>query len=167
MTTRCPECGFDADHLSPSDAAVALRSFSRRFAALLEPPEEGPRPSDDAAAIEAAVLAHAAAAARAITDAGTAMSRILIEDTPAVPEPGTDTPVAGTGERDDDAIERLRAAAFAVAEQADQTSGRTWTRAGSRAGRTVTALDLLHEAVHAGAHHLRAAESAAGNGFLQ
>src|SRR3954453_1952587 len=38
MSAPCPACGFDGDTVSPADAIAALRSYPRRYRALLIPP---------------------------------------------------------------------------------------------------------------------------------
>ena len=140
MTGRCPECGFDGSGLSPTDAVVALRSFPRRFAALTDPQsDDEDRPEVDPARVDA----EATAAAAGIAAAGAAMRRVLIEQDPVLAE----APAPAT----------LEEATASVAALAESTSGRDWARTGTRQGQVVTALDLLREAVHAGAHHLRLA----------
>jgi hypothetical protein len=59
---RCPTCGFDPTALVPSDAAVAARSFPRRYRAALEPVDDEEVPAEAVEHAVAAVQAMAAAA---------------------------------------------------------------------------------------------------------
>lgn len=157
---RCPVCGFDPAALSPTDAVAALRSFTRRYAALLEPDEgidAAPQPAPDSARPH--VLAAAEAAARDIDAAGEDLRRVLVTDEPVVTSTG-ELSVAGSGP--EGALDDLHRAAYRVADLAAGTHGRDWTRSGRRDGRAITAMAVLAEAVHSGAHHLRDATRAAG-----
>jgi hypothetical protein len=158
MATPCITCGFDGSGLSPSDAVVALRSFPRRFAALGsvdDDGDEGSTPNPDAAAAaRAGMIREASAAASQVAAAGEAMRRVLIEDRPTLDNLTTASTSPTTPE---DAVRQLTDAVEPVAGLASTTSGGAWTRTGTLNGATVTALDLLNDAVHAGAHHLRAA----------
>jgi hypothetical protein len=49
-----------------------------------------------------------------------------------------------------------------LATTAAATKGDEWRRTGQRDGTAVTAIDVLREAVHAGAHQLRAAAAIVG-----
>jgi hypothetical protein len=147
--------------LSPSDAVVALRSFPRRFAALgsgrSDPDDDdAPTPSPEAlATARAAAMREASAAAAEMAAAGHAMRRVLVEDNPVLDQlTPTPTPAATL----EDALGQLTAAIDPVAALASSTAGTDWARTGTLAGTTVTALDLLRDAVQAGAHRLRAAE---------
>jgi hypothetical protein len=157
MAAPCPGCGFDAASLSPPDAVVALRSFARRFAEI-----GAPDPDDDDDGTAAAdvpseeTLAAAVAAAAAISTSGEQLRRVLVENSPEVgPAPDLGAPPAAASP---DGIERLRAAAESVADLATHQPLSAWSRTGRRAGKDVTAADLLREAVHAGAHYLRVAD---------
>jgi hypothetical protein len=142
--------------LSPVDAAVALRSYPRRFAELVDPHRDPPL--DEVA--RAAVLAEAEGAARTLDAAGAAVQRVLVSDEPELGwsgDPGPAVPAAG-----DDPLEHLRQAATALADLVARTPAPDWRRTGRRQGQPVRAIELVGEAVHAGAHHLRAAAAAAG-----
>lgn len=125
----CPECGLDVSALTPRDAAAAVRSYPRRFRA---------------AGATAAPYGHAAAAA--LDQAADDLYRVLVEDDPEL----TPRRAAGTD---------LEAAAERLARTIDSAGGDAWSRAGSRGGETVQAIDIAREAVHEGAHQLRAAQA--------
>lgn len=140
LSDRCPGCGFDPSSVSPSDASVALRSFPRRFTELTEGLED--RPDLAAHALESAERTAAAANA-----AAAALTHISHSDVPDVSL--TNAAAAGPDE--------LVAAVGALAAAIDATSGKEWQRTGTdpQFG-TVTALDVVRHAVHAGSHELRA-----------
>jgi hypothetical protein len=142
----CPQCGFDGSTVSPADATVALRSFPRRFRELLAPDP------DDA---DPALFVEAGRAAEAIRAIGADLHAVLVTDDPMV---STDTAVATSPIDPGDAttaLDRLAAAATQVADEASRQAADAWHRRGRRPSGSVTALDLLREAVHAGIHHLR------------
>lgn len=136
----CPICGFDPGGLAPADGVVALRSFPRRFGELVR--DDDPE-RDTKLAI---VRGEENAAAREISAAGERLRRVLISDDPSLD--AGDTAPGGD----------LASIANAVADLAASAHGAQWQRTGRRGGTTVTALDLLGDAVHAGVHHLRLAE---------
>jgi hypothetical protein len=164
MPDACPECGFDGRALSPADTAVALRSYPRRYRALLIPPDDDDHPTADPARRPGrsgwSAADHGAWAATAIAAVTAQLRNVLVRDRPAVEPPAIDPP------RPPEAtpapavvVDRLRAASDELAVLIDQTAGEQWTRTGvTPAGAEVTALELAHHAVHEGIHHLRATE---------
>ncbi|MHB8464436.1 MAG: hypothetical protein ACYDH6_08355 [Acidimicrobiales bacterium] len=174
----CAGCAFDPANVTPADAIVALRSLPRRFGELLsgdagdpdgpdaERPDRdgqgGGGPDADRARARRLVLAHAGQAATAITAITADLERVLATDDPALASDArvatapADDPSAPTD--DPTALERLATAAAAAAGAASHQPADAWTRTGRRRDGTVTAGELLREAVHAGVHHLRAAE---------
>jgi hypothetical protein len=157
----CPICGFNPKGLAPTDAVAALRSFPRRFTELVEDKDvERGRSDDEVAVARATALAAAEGAARTITALAADVRRVLVEDDPALSttgDPGPSVPGAG-----DDALEHLREATSALAELASSAHGKDWERGGRRSDHSVSALELLGEAVHSGVHHLHAAALAIG-----
>lgn len=157
---RCPECGFDPSTVSPSDAAVAARSFPRRFRALLvRPDDEDPaivhrRPAGGGPS----AAGHALAAAAGMAAAAGALGRVLTADDPTVDlDPGP-PPAAGEPALDV-VLDRVAVAAGVLAAAVEGASASEWVRPGRLpGGEQVTALDVARAGVHAGAHHLRAAE---------
>jgi len=150
----CPSCGFDGAHLSPSDAIVALRSFPRRFTELLD------RPAAEGAVDDprGRVLAAAGWAAAAIAGTGEALRVALIEDDPEVGPDWATRPVAEGGPVPE-SLGGLTSAADTVANLASSTAAEAWKREAHLGTTKVTVLELLREAVHAGAHYLRAGSS--------
>lgn len=158
---QCSACGFHPDTVTPSDAAVALRSYPRRFRSVLVrlDDEDGAdvvrRPAPDGwSALDHA--AHFAASLAAVTEA---LRIVAIDDAQPV--------VAYAPERRieagpvDDVLTDVQAAAEAAAAQVERVRGADWDRQGRLdEGTTVTALDVARHGVHEGVHHLRAAEKA-------
>jgi hypothetical protein len=145
----CPICGFDPHGLAPLDGIAALRSFRRRYAELVR--DDDP----EAEAKRAIVKREADAAASEMAAAGEALRRVLVSD-----EPSLDGGQVGATMTDPADPADLASVAERVAELAESAHGEQWRRTGRRGGETVTALELLAEAVHAGVHHLRLAERA-------
>ncbi len=159
---RCPECGFDPPTVSPSDAAVAARSFPRRYRALLvRPDDDDPeivhrRPGGEPSAAE-----HAVSGASGMAAAAEALRSIRISDGPTVDVDGPPAAAAGGTTPLDTILERLAAAAGGLADSIEPLRGDEWKRtAVTPGGAKVTALDVARHGVHAGVHHLRAAERA-------
>ena len=156
----CPVCGFDAGTVGPGDAVVALRTYPRRFRAVLTGPDERHeelvrrRPATGAWS----ALEHAAHVADALEQVAAALQRVAVSDEPAVSVDGAGEPGASSV---DDVLDRLASAANRVASAADGVHGEDWARTGRLPGdRTVSALDLLRHGAHVGAHHVRAAQRA-------
>lgn len=155
---RCPECGFVFSTVSPSDAAVAARSYPRRYrAALVRPDEDDPdivhrRPGPGLPS----AADHALEAAAGLAAAAQGLQQLRSQDRPAV---DLDPAAAGGGATLEAVLERLEGAATALAAAIEAIHGEEWDRrlvAGD--GQEVTALDVARAGVHAGSHHLRAAE---------
>jgi hypothetical protein len=125
----CPECGLDVSALTPRDAAAAARSYPRRFRAA-----------------GATATRYGQAAAAALDQAADDLYRVLVEDDPVLT---TRRAVGGD----------LEAAADRLARTIDSAGGDAWTRTGSRGGETVDAIEIVRDAVHEGAHQLRAAQA--------
>jgi hypothetical protein len=154
----CRECGFDPSKVSPADAAVAARSFPRRFRALLVRPDE-----DDPEIVHRrpagggpSAAGHALAAASGMDAAATALARVRVAVDPAVdlgPRPAPSRlPLEAV-------LDQVAAAAGALATTVESMHGEEWSRPGRLPdGGRVTALDVARAGVHAGVHHLRAAE---------
>ncbi len=161
IADRCPICGIEPRTVSPSDAVVALRSYRRRYRALLVRPddEEGAdvvrrRPAPD----RWSALEHAAHVADVFEVAADALRTIRVHEEPEVAvEPGR-APRAGTV---DEVVDRLGVGAERLAGTVEDMQGEDWKRAGRLlTGQQVTALDVVRHAVHVGAHHRREAERA-------
>lgn len=133
--------GPDVSRLTPADAVAALRSFPRRFRAVLAWPEDEPRPAwfDEVAGHVTAAAGDLAAGASAVTGAllGTAPS------TARAPEPGST----------EAALDLLTLEATALADRVEHVDAHEWHD-------RPAGLDLLREAVRRVAAHLHAADEA-------
>jgi hypothetical protein len=157
---------FDTSRVSPSDAATALRSFPRRFAAILRPPDDADegrlddvvhrRPADGGLS----ALEHAAWTATGIAQVAEAFRRVAIEDDPPIELPPIDVspPVAGGSEPLDTVLARLAAASDQMADAISGVHGNDWNRPARVGAQQVIALDVARHAVRLGVEHLRAAE---------
>ena len=93
----CPLCGFAPRTVSPSDAAVAVLSYPRRFRALLVRPDEDGEPTPEDLVLRRppggglSALEHAARVAEVMSLGADALDRIRIQDRPSVQldPPGT------------------------------------------------------------------------------
>ncbi len=158
ITDQCPTCGVEPRSISSGDATVALRSYPRRYRVLLVRPddEEGARvvttrPGPD----EWSALEHAAHAADVADAVSTAIQRVRVHDQPQV-DIDAGQPRAG---HVDDVVERVTSAFQSLAEEAERFQGEDWRRSAQLPdGQSVSALDLVRHAVHAGAHHRREIE---------
>jgi hypothetical protein len=159
---RCDECGFEYESVSPADAAVALRSFGRRYRAPLTrflPGEDGDvllrtRPSPDVWS----ALEYAAHVRDAVRFNSYMARRALTENSPELPSPNPDKTAADERYNDqdptgvaDELVERAEKAAAMI----ESTDAAAWDRTahwGSRGD--YTALYFVRNAVHEGHHHL-------------
>ncbi|MDQ1402865.1 MAG: hypothetical protein QOG03_1181 [Actinomycetota bacterium] len=157
----CPTCGFDDQSVSPADAAVAVRSYDRRFRDLLVRRDDEDR--DDSLVRRRGAdgwsgLEHTAYVAAALAEVDEALRRILISDSPSVSLPPVDGGAPPSAGDVDSVVGRLTSSTGALAKTIEGASGEDWNRTGSVDGRETTALALARHAVHVGIHHLRAAE---------
>ena len=161
MGTPCPLCGFDSRSVKPGDAAVALRSFPRRFRGLLVRPEEDEveDPVRRAGSSGWSALAHAAYASDGIRAADEALRAAIIHDHPAVELPDLDPAVVTATGTVGATLERLDAATKAAATTIEQAHGKDWSRRAEAGAATVTAEEIAALAAHLGVHHLRGAEA--------
>lgn len=157
--------GPDVSRLGPSDALAALRSFPRRFraAVALRDDEDdsvlrrvGP---DGASAAE-----HVDRAGRTLAVLDRALQQVLASDNPAL-HPGVVDESARefTGESPsvEAALDLVELEAGAMAETVDPVDADAWLRTGTVAGGgTVTALDIVREAVRSVAAELADTEKA-------
>jgi len=158
----CPTCGLDFDKVSPRDAVVAVRSFPRRYRALLSSPgdDDGPDPvirRRPSACIWSA-LEYAAHVADVLDEIGVVVRRITMEDRPALTMPDPEARVVDKRFNAMERIEVLGWLELVCASLADLLGGvraDDWTRIGRFDVGERDALALARDAVHEGAHHLR------------
>lgn len=150
--------GLDVSRLSPSDAVAALRSYPRRFREVLTSVEPQDLPHE---AVE-----HADHVARSIALLGEALRQVLVVEKPtllpAVADDAARQWAFDGSSSVDDVLAFLTMECTALADAVAAVATDAWTRTGAVAGsgREMSALDIVREAVHTGADHLRAAERA-------
>lgn len=158
----------DVSNLAAPDAVVALRSYPRRFRSAVLPIADDPTVEafaerigpDGESAVDIVV-----AVANSWVLIGQALRQVLINDDAVVHAGATDPSAreweVPPGTSVDGALERLGDEATALADAVDAVPSRDWSRTGSVAGGgTVTALDLVREAVRTGGQGLADAEAA-------
>ena len=158
--TRCEECAFDFESVSPESAPATVRDFGRRYRApltrLLKGEDESvlrARPAPDVwSAIE-----YAAHVRDVFTLFDRRVAQIVAEDEPdlevvdhdavvAAGDSNTLAPAAVTDE--------LATAADGLAGRLEGLTPEQWDRAGTREGERRTVLDIARRAAHEGNHHL-------------
>ena len=164
MSAPCPVCGFDGNTVSPADAAVALRSYLRRYKSVLARPKDQELDADDPALRPGddgwSATAHALWATIGINAVNEALHQVFIHDHPDISVPSIDPAAPPPVDEDTVAIlDRLSLAAEGLAVATENATASQWKRVGETShGDEVSALDLVRIAVHQGIHHLRAAE---------
>lgn len=155
-------------HLSPDDAAVAVRSFPRRFRAVLARPDDGQRVDPDELARRVGPDGRSAADHLVAADAVLALLDRTIDQArrgagaaahPAVADLAgvwADDPHSPLGQL----LDQLEATATGAAARIDAVPTDDWG-AGVRVAdvdATPSLLDVVRDAVEVAAGHLRAAE---------
>lgn len=155
-------CGLDYESVSPQDAVVAVRSFPRRYRALLVTPgaQDGPdavfRRRPDPSTWSA--LEYAAHVADRLDHMGPAIHRITYEEHPSIAAFDGDQRVVEKGYNELERTEVLGWLDLACDELAsvlEAVKADDWTRTGLLPGGERDALSLARDGVHEGAHHLR------------
>jgi predicted component of type VI protein secretion system len=150
--------GLDLSRLAPDDAVAALRSYPRRFRALLTSVEPQDLPQE---AVE-----HADHVARSVALLGEALRQVLIEDEPtllpAVADDAARQWAFDGSSVPEDVLAFLTMECNALADVIANVPTDAWTRVGvvAGSGQKMSALDIVREAVRTGADYLRATERA-------
>lgn len=158
----CPECGFRPETVPPGDALVALRTYPRRFRGALTvlDEEEEEAVATAPAPGEWSALDHAGHVRDVLHAIDLRVRQVLREDQPTLAA----TPVTPPSGVRDQGVEMVLAGLTQnvdeIARTIDGIDGDDWVRAGVREGKEVRVIDLVREAVHEGAHHLRQAKTA-------
>jgi hypothetical protein len=158
--TRCEECGFDFDSVTPESAPASIRDFGRRYRApltrLLKGEDESvlrTRPADDVwSAIE-----YAAHVRIVLALFERRVAQIVAEDDPVLEVIDHDAVVPDAADRSLGPVavaDELAAAADAFAARLEPLAAKQWERAGTREGERRTVLDVARRGVHEGSHHL-------------
>ena len=146
---------------------VALRSLRRRWRGLFAGLDDDESPDDLARRRDAtgrSALDHATHAAGTIALLGRALDQTLVSERPtlepAVGDPDLRSADAPAGTTVEGALDHLALEAEALAAQAERRSAEQWSRTATVAGdgASVSALDLLWDAVDTAVADLKAAE---------
>lgn len=167
---RCPVCGFRPRNLLPKDGVRTVRSLPHQWREALtqvtadedsEPLVRRPLGAGPSA------LGHAMLVTEALREAADQLQALISQDHPTLEgRTRPETPsLADDTVGAESVIKSLADAATRLVGEAEGIRGRDWLRPGVRAGRHVTALELLRRAVHEGTHRL--AETNRGLARLQ
>ena len=157
----CTTCGFVADEVTPADAVVRQQSFPSRWRAALAIHLDDPDPeavlTGRPAPMAWSALEHAGHVRDVLHALDIRLQRIIREEQPVLPETHV-TPPAGANEQGMAVVlAALTVSTDQLAETIARVPSSSWTRTARRAGKTISALDLVHEAVHEGTCHLHMA----------
>jgi hypothetical protein len=165
MGWTCPECAIDYDTLAPGDLAVAVRSYPRRFRALLTTFDEQ---EDEDALIRRkpdpatwSALAYTVHIADVLAWHADAVRRMLDVDDATVDWPSKDEAAWETtanAEDPGDALDRVGREAERLAAALDDVHGDAWSREADFPWGRRDLLTTARNAVHEGHHHLRDVE---------
>ncbi len=158
---------LDLSRLSGPEAAVAMRSYGRRFRHAILPIEDDP----DAEEIALRIGPDGHSALDLVTTTtntwvllAQALHQVVVQDTPVLhagvidpDERAWDTPTMPSVA---ESLTRLEDEATAFADAIDRVHSPDWNRTGQIAGSgPISALDLVKEAVRTGADHLHGVET--------
>lgn len=158
----CPECGLDYDTISPRDAVLAVRTFPRRYRALLthfDPDEDVDdvirrRPAPDVWS----ALEYTAHVAQVLDLMAPTIRQIESEDNPHLYFFDSDKQAEEQGYNDWPlltAIGELESACADLSSAIEFVEPENWSRIGTFDWGEREAIDIARNAVHEGAHHLR------------
>ena len=158
----CPECGLDYDTISPSDAAVAIRTMPRRYrssiaVALEDDADEGliRRRPDESTWSALEYTAHVADLYQLFT---TIVRRMFDEDTPTIAFWDPDARAAEQNYNGADPVavlNHLDAATATLAAAVERVDADSWRRTATFSFGERDLLRMVRNAVHEGSHHLR------------
>ena len=156
---------MDYDTISPRDAVVAVRSFPRRYRALLVTPGSDDRPDavfrrrpDPSTGRTWSALEYTAHVADMLDHLGPAIHRVTFEDRPSIAFFDNEERAAQQRYNELDRAEVLGWLDLACAELAAVLEGVNpddWTRTARVPMGEQDALTLARNGVHEGSHHLR------------
>lgn len=161
----CAGCGLVYDTISPQDAVVAVRSFPRRYRALLNTP--GAADGTDAVhrrrpeALAWSAIEHTAHVADVLDHLGPAIRRITVEDNPSITFFDKDERAADQAYNDLALAEVMGWLDIACAELAsvlERVSADDWARTARLEAGEQDALTMARNGVHVASHRLRDVE---------
>lgn len=147
--------------LPPADAAVALRSLPRRYRSALLPVDD---PEVEARAVTigrdgVSATDLAADTVRSLTVLARALHDVRLTSEPVLHPAVLDRSArhwdAAVSETPSAVLDQLTDVCTSFADEIDAIGAPDWTRTGTTGGTTVTALDIVHEAVDTATVNLR------------
>jgi hypothetical protein len=162
ISWKCPECGLDYDLISPRDAALAIRTFPRRYRNLLThlgPDEDVDdvirrKPSPDVWS----ALEYTAHVAQVLDLIAPIIRQIANEDNPHLYFFDSDQQAAEQAYNEWSllrALGELESACADLSMTIEYMDPAAWNRKGTFDWGEREAIDMVRNAVHEGAHHLR------------
>jgi len=160
--------GYDLSSLPPADALVALRSFPRRYRESLQPIEDDESIEEMAQRVGPdglSMVELVADTVRTWTVQREALRQIRLADTPVIHPAVVDASArqweAPVHETLAGALAQLADEATELGDEVEHFSAHTWTRSATAAGgASVTALDVVRDAVRVGRDNLDTAGQA-------
>ena len=158
--TRCEECGFDLDAVTPESAPATIRDFGRRYRApltrLLKGEDESVLRASPADGVWSAIE-YAAHVGGVFALFDRRVAHIVAEDDPVLEVIDHEAAVRDANERGLDAAavaDDLTAAADGLAARLESLTPEQWERVGTREGERRTVRNVAQRAAHEGNHHL-------------
>ena len=161
VSWACPECGFDYQKVSPRDASGAVRTFPRRYRALLTQFDDTDiedvirrRPAPDVWS----ALEYTAHVAQTIDLMAPNLRQIITEDNPFLYTFDPDLQAKEQSYNDWTLLQALGELESACADMSmaiEYVGSNEWNRVGTFDSGEREAIDVARDAVHEGAHHLR------------
>jgi hypothetical protein len=153
--SACGVCGLDPDTIAPPDAIAAVRSFPRRFGAMLEPMDDDDSGEDPDALARRSATPGGPSALDLVSGLTATLRDVAAGVDEAVWGRTSGASAAGGGASVDDALADLDDAAQHLVDVLGRVPAEAWTRTD---GQDRTAARLAGEAAHAGSHSLRETE---------
>jgi hypothetical protein len=159
----CPQCGLDYDTILPPDAAVALRSFPRRYAELLPARDDDAKPDGVIRRRPEptvwSALEYAAHVADVEDELAGAIKQMTTSDNPTIdtfadPDQAVVDKKYNEQERAD-VLARVKEACERAAGVVEAVPNDAWNKTAVFPWGERDALTMMRNAVHEGYHHLR------------
>ena len=158
--TRCEECGFDPESVTPESAPATVRDFGRRYrpplTRLLKGEDESVLAARPAPEVWSAIE-YAAHVRDVFALFDRRVAQIVAEDDPVLEVVDHDAVVAAGdyGSLGPVAVvDELAATAEGLAARLEGLAPGQWERSGTREGERRTVLEVAQRAAHEGSHHL-------------
>lgn len=150
----CRICGYEPRPFAPQPAIAELAGLADRWVSLWHGVHPAGWASETTRPSSWSVVAHAGRVRDALHAKANRIELIRDHDDPVLDESFIlEAPVPGA-QSDESVLAGLRTNAARIVAVANTMDATTWFRTGRRGREELSALELLHEAVHEGVHHL-------------